>query len=449
VWYRNGTQLQNFILTKRNLPVGSISTGSYARDCSPLGPVVSLTPSSSPNAKFDQLAYCEDIAFWELYNKVGDAKPAKRILLSGCDPNRKSWNTVMGPLRDPNPRGSLWAYTVPSSSSEPSPKPQRIALQGYPEGHDFHPLGLEVWPSYAGNASNLYIVNHARARTVIEHFTLTPSTFSSPSSAPKAKYIRTITSPYFVSPNSLALTSPTSFYVSNDHLITRRWPIIGSFVPLLESVFALPLAFISHVSLAPPDAITPIDEERQHVAEHKFAVKFMPFPNGIALSSDKKTLAVASSSLGVVQFYARDASSNALNLKKEETVKLPFAVDNVRFAHAPEGSEEELLVAGHPHFPSVIKVAKNVTNASSGSWVASISSLSSASSASNASDSQDPLGPYAAGGRVKTILQSNGVESEGGFPTSSTALRDPDSGALYIAGLYALGGVLECRPRGI
>jgi len=48
---------------------------------------------------------------------------------------------------------------------------------------------------------------------------------------------------------------------------------------------------------------------------------------------------------------------------------------------------------------------------------------------------------------LKTLFQSDGVEESGGFGTSTKGLRDPDSGALYVSGLYAKGGMLVCKEE--
>ncbi|KAJ2916625.1 hypothetical protein MD484_g3784, partial [Candolleomyces efflorescens] len=433
-FYRSGSMLKNCIIFKTPLPVGYLSNGDYAADCRALGPGSEPDPLSA-------LAYCEDTAFWELYDDVNDAKASSRLLLAACDANRKSWNTVMGPLRDPNPRGSLWVYNPASLSERPQPK--RITLQGYPEGHDFHPLGFELWPSYAGNSSNLYVINHARERTFIEQFVMNPS------NPTVAKHVRTISSPYFVSPNSVALTSPDSFYVTNDHLVTRRWPIIGPVVPLLESGFTLPLAFISHVTLKPPSA----EPTASEVESHTFAAKFIPFPNGISLSSNGRQIAVASSSLGRVFFYSRDPKTNALTLQRRKTVTVPFAPDNVCFTEGETAEgKEELLVAGHPHFPSLIDLSKNITGATSGSWIISVIPTKSKDNDQKVFDTQaafsaSQLVSTRPGYTLKTLFQSNGDAENGGFVSSSTGIRDPDTGALYVSGLYDERGVIQCRPK--
>ncbi|KAH8832743.1 hypothetical protein DL96DRAFT_1704797 [Flagelloscypha sp. PMI_526] len=374
VWRQRYTAWNSF-LSFPNLPAAFYNQGHAGEDCQLL--------------ETEEFTSCEDAAFWDVYDASG---LQDRLLVVTCDAKRKQWNTVMGPLRDPSYKGTLWLYR-PSS---PSDGAIRMSLKGYPANHDFHPLGIAVAPSDANGISNAFVVNHARSKTYIEHFELS---VTKPTSA---KWIQTISSPYFVSPNALTLTSATSFYVTNDHLMTRRLPFpFGSILPVLETVFAIPGGFVLHVSLgqdAPP-AIT-------------ISALGIPFANGVDLSPSGDTLAVVSTSQSQVLFYNRDIPTNTLHF--ERSVQLTFCADNVVYA-----DDGELIVAGHPHFPSVINVAKDKPGAIAPSWAAAI----------NANFS------------VETLYQSNGSA----YMTSSTALKDSRSGALYITGLYA-PGVLVCRP---
>ena len=350
-------------------------------------------------------------------------------MLLGCDPNRKAWNTVMGPLRDPDPRGHLFLY-APSTDAV-----HRLTLEGYPAGHDFHPLGMEIYPSHNGSSSNLFVVNHARARTTIEQFALDPARPAA------ARYVRTLRSPYFVSPNAIALTSPTSFYVSNDHLLTRRLPNpIGHVAPLVETVAGLPLSWVAHVS------IHANNDADDFTLSHTFAAFGIPFANGIALSPSRAHLAVASTSLGLVYIYARDDTTASLVFS--HSVPVPFFADNV--AYDDDGA---LIVAGHPHFPSLIDVAANKTGATAPSWAVSLAPLSDTTrfasdedARARAYDERAPLSasafvPAVTTHVVKTLFQSDGSV----FGSSTTTLRDVRTGAIYVAGLYEQG-MLVCRP---
>lgn len=341
----------------------------------------------------------------------------------------------MGPLRSPNPLGSLWLY-APKYTKENvgaidprKVEAQRIKLKGYPDGHDFHPLGMGIWPSYGGNGSHLYVINHARHGTVIEQFTLHPT-------GPIATHIRTISSPYFISPNAVALTSPDSFYVTNDHLITRRWPVIGHVLPLIESVLALPLAFVAHVALNPPSSPNAI-------ASHELVELFVPFPNGIAVSHTGEQVALVSTTQNLVTIYSRDPQSQQLK-SKLAMIEVPFTPDNIHYY----GEDGSLILAGHPSFPQLAKVAGNVQPVAP-SWVVSISPRESKLDSAPAQDEDAEAAvsvytkvlPHSAY-TIKTIFQSNGV----GFSSSSTGLYDTHSGALYVTGLYADPGVIVCRP---
>jgi hypothetical protein len=240
---------------------------------------------------------------------------------------------IQGPLRNPGPHGALWLYT-------PGHAPQPIALTEYLQEHDFHPLGLEIWPSHDGNGSNLYVINHARQRTFIEHFILDPAKPTG------ARHDRTISAPYLPSPNSIALTSPHSFFLSNDHLMTRRIPIVGGFISLFKSVLSLPLGYVLHVTLSPDTQPT--------ILNISVPVPFIPSANGVALTPDGSTLAVASS-LAQVRLYDRDLATNTLT-RRAHTIDFPFPADNVRFSH-----DATLFVAGHPYFPSLIHLSANKT----------------------------------------------------------------------------------------
>ncbi|KAF8807039.1 arylesterase [Phlegmacium glaucopus] len=443
IWYRSQTVFKNVILIKSPLPKGYIANGDYDSQCT--------TVRDFADKPGESLTSCEDETFWELHDATG--KVVQRPVIVSCDPGRRSWNTVMGPLRDPNPHGALWLY-VPSlpqnkprilSSSVETNKAHRITMKNYPPNHDFHPLGIEIWPSHAGNSSNLYVVNHARERTVIEQFLMDPS------HPTEIVHVRTISHPYFLSPNGLALTSPDSFYVSNDHLMTRRWPVVGHVLPIIESLLALPLGYVSHVTLYPPSA-TP-GGSADAIAKHTFAKLFIPFPNGVAISASGTEVAVVSTSLSEVCFYERNPATNELTRRKH-AVTVPFSPDNIHYTPSlTNKGQEDVIVAGHPNFPDLITVAANKTGASSGSWVVAIVPKDEIDAKSEAKFDQEA--PVSASSKIlrdgnnwtmKTLFQSDGVEEKGGFGGSTTGLRDPHSGALYVPGLYARGGLLVCKP---
>lgn len=428
---------------KSDFPTGYVAGADYEADC------LTLREYNVPRA--ESLSSCEDEVFWEVEDKTGNV--VQRPVIFTCDPNRKNWNTVMGPLRNPDPHGSLWLY-IPSTDKKdyfnPSvkrDKAQRITLKNYPANHDFHPLGAEAWPSHAGSPSNLYVVNHARERTVIEQFILDPA------KPTEAQHIRTISSPYFISPNTVALTSPDSFYVTNDHLFTRRLPIIGHILPVIESVLGLPLSFVSHVTLNPVTSNTkPTDPI---IAKHKFSALFIPFANGIAISRTGTNVALISTSTNQVQFYTRDPLTNKITQRKSETVILPFSPDNVNFTPSLEvPGQEDVIVGGHPNFPHLTAVAANKPGAHAASWVALLvpkpASVSGTNTFVSDNDAPVPLNSKVSLDgttyTMKTLFQSNGNELKFGFMSSCTGLRDPETGNVYVSGLYAEDGAIICKP---
>ncbi|KAL5526921.1 hypothetical protein ACEPAF_8648 [Sanghuangporus sanghuang] len=387
----------------------------------------SLDHCHTLSSEDNRLSHCEDATFWDLLDDEGNL--ADRKLIAGCDPNRENWNTVMGPLKDPNPRGTLWVIDF----DEKKETIHELKLEGYPDNKDFHPLGVQIWPSKSSSTSNMFVVNHGRFNATIEQFVVDPENTDS------ARYVRTITSRYFISPNALALTSPTSFFISNDHLFTRRLPsVLGALLPMIETMGGLPLAFISHVSIlndAAPGAA---------VIRHTIPKLGVPFPNGIALSPDNRTLAVASSSYARVYFFNRTQNEDGTEkLTYTDQASVPFAPDNLHY-----DDDGVLLVAGHAYYPALLAVAANKTGESAPSWIVSLARRGEGESEPQDTDF-DTKAPYSAARRVnaasshkiETVYQCDGAV----FAGSTTGLRDSRTGTLFVTGLYQ-EGLLVCRP---
>ncbi|KAL1682957.1 hypothetical protein EV122DRAFT_286862 [Schizophyllum commune] len=399
VW-RGRRLLYNNILFTPPLPLAYYTYGNATLQCaSPRADDADLPfANDAKSSPANEFKYCEDAVFWDIHPHARQPHSTRRAIIS-CDAGRKAWNTVMGPLLDPEPKGSLWVMDVAKGAA-----PVRLELAGFPPDHDFHPLGLDIYPSHDGEPSNLFVVNHARGRTCIEQFSV------SPSGEAIATYVRTLDSPYFNSANSLALTSPTSFLVTNDHLFTRRLPFpLNHLLPITESILSLPLGWVAHVRLEPGD-----DRSPQAIATVDVVAPFIPFPNGVAVSPTRDTVAVASTTTAEVRLYHVAGRSNHVSfipdltnygLEPRDTVPLPFLPDNVHFAD--DGS---LVVAGHPNFPKLAALARGGTDPA-GSWVVRIARK-----------------------------DSNGAQLQ----TSSAGLYDVGKGLLIMAGLYAEPGVLMC-----
>jgi hypothetical protein len=179
------------------------------------------------------------------------------------------------------------------------------------------------------------------------------------------------------------------------------------------------------------------------VVDHSFAAFGIPFANGVALSHNGSEVAVVSSSTTKVYLYTRNAETNALSYKN--TVPVPFLPDNIMY-----DDEDALIVTGHPHWPSLVGVARNHTGKVAPSWSVSLSPRREVGGKTEgvpktydtrATVSAASKAPAVRSHEVETLIQSNGEL----LSTSSTGLRDSRTGKLYVTGLYA-EGVLVCKP---
>ncbi|KAF9519150.1 hypothetical protein BS47DRAFT_1370793 [Hydnum rufescens UP504] len=319
----------------------------------------------------------------------------KKLLIS-CDPGRLEWNTVMGPMTDPSSRGDLWIYDYASTGDV-----QRVLLDGYPLHADFHPLAPQIIPSTAHEPATLFVINHGRVNTTIEVFHLTDT-------APyTATYVRTLSHRAFVSLNSIAAVSRTTFYVTNDHAVTRRLPIFGAFLSLLETFLRIPSTWVDRVDLVGSDIrIT--------------RVANLAFANGIAVSPTRKKL-----------WWPLRHRTNDLTYRS--VVPVPFAPDNVAY----DEEDGSIIVAGHPHFYSLIRVAAKETDTAP-SWVTEISATKASTNDSTAPYPAVSRAPVVSSHAVNTLYQSNGSH----YSSSSTGVRVGKD--LFVAGLYA-DGILHCK----
>ncbi|KAI0036438.1 hypothetical protein K488DRAFT_82057 [Vararia minispora EC-137] len=388
--YRVRYLIQNALLPPRSLP------DEYYRG-----------PGACEVIRAPGVSSCEDERFWT-HGETGE----RRVLVA-CDPGRFEWNTVLGPMNNADPRGSLWVLDVDTLV------PQKVAFENFPETHTFHPLGFELTPGLSGVPSRMYVVNHARDASVLEEFEVE---WDNPT---RARWVRTLSDPSLPGPNSVAIASDGSLYVSNDH----RFPLRHGLVPnALETFLALPIGHISHISFSSPSA-TP---------NFSTVASGIPFANGVALSRHENILAVASTTGTSVRLYSRNATTNVLTFMEE--ILVPFASDNVSF-----DDNDELLVAGHPDFPALIAMSKRVPGARSPSWVVALRKTDTEPGEEWDAQARLPASrkvPKPSGGwAMETVYQSSGQK---GFAASTTALRDVGTGHVFIIGLYE-DGVLVCK----
>ncbi|KAG8719976.1 hypothetical protein FRC08_001478 [Ceratobasidium sp. 394] len=341
-----------------------------------------------------QFKFCED-----------GTTVAPGVAIFSCDPGRLKWNTVMGPMIDPNPRGGLWAVHYDSSSTR---TPYALELSGFPTNVDFHPLGIEVIPSTV--EPRVLVINHRRDRPTIEIFRIHLH-----ESSLSLTFEKTLHHPSITAPNAIAAVSDSAFYLSQDHTFTFRlgWPL-NIFLPVLETMLALPLG---RVSLVQFDTV-------QGVRKVQTIASRIPFANGVAISEDGSTLAVAATNLAEVQFYARNQTS--INFVR--SIKVPFGADNIAFAG------DRLLVAGHPYLPAFMALKKGKTSTSP-SWVSYISPSTETGTGGSW------ISRLAHGAKVVDVLKSDGSF----FTSSSGAFADLKTQTMFVVGLYDGNGVAKCR----
>ncbi|KAG8948815.1 hypothetical protein FRC04_009279 [Tulasnella sp. 424] len=434
-------------------------------------------PEAVVNPEF---GFCEDMVQWDLVDADGQPQKTKggmRHLIVGCDPGRMAWNPVMGPLRDPwTTQGSLWLYSYSAGGSSSSRGvPRKLELQGFPKTSVFHPFGIDVVYDPQTAQYRLFVINQGEKASSVEVFTLSrpPASLSRnehndsyqqhPSAAlVRATYVKTLSHPAFVSPNSLAVVSPTSFYITNDHTLTRRIPYVGAAAHVFETFFKYPGGWVDFVEFEDNATTGKGGEVRvRRAIDHK-----IPFANGIAMSPNGRTVAVASSTGNSVALYGRNATTNTLTY--ETQIDLPFHADNLAYGnHQDEHGGATLYASGTPFYPSLIKVAKG-KKLYSPSWVVEITPRRWAPmlneeegkhfqggrrvprgiigengpfidvNAPVPSHARAPMNPSWA---VRTVYQSDGS----GFSASATGFVDQEAGKMFVSGVYEPRGVLQCE----
>ncbi|KAL2001296.1 hypothetical protein VTN02DRAFT_1938 [Thermoascus thermophilus] len=281
----------------------------------------------------DILKYSEDVS---LDHERG-------IAIISSDANRARWNTVMGPLKDPGPKGSLHLYDYASTGAI-----RTVQLVGFPEDADFHPLGINFFRAAGDDRTRLFVVNHERTGSKVAVFDLDYE-------KAEAHYVTSISDGdcNILSPNAVAPVSYTSFYVTNDHYwIRRKSPILA----ITESLLGLPFGWVTSVDFS---------GERPTFTT---AANSIAFANGIVVTPTGKQVIVASTSTNCLFIYDRDPATNMLSIDREK-VFLNFHPDNVSFDDSldvtdPTVFNEDgkflrgLIVGGHPSTVKIFATAQ-------------------------------------------------------------------------------------------
>ncbi|KAJ1307874.1 hypothetical protein OPQ81_001954 [Rhizoctonia solani] len=234
----------------------------------------------------------------------------------------------------------------------------------------------------------------------------------------------TLTDPSFAAPNAIATISPTTFFLSHDHYFTRRmpWPF-NMILPPIETFLVLPLGRVDLINFEPFTGIRKV----QTVARN------IPFANGVSISQDGSTLAVASTTRAEVQLYSL-YSNDKTDIKFITSVPVPFSVDNIAFAG------DRLLAAGHPYLPEFMALVKRKSNRAP-SYVVEIVP----ETPEERTDHGLPRETWLARSTRPAGLSVNTTfTSDGSFLSSSSgAFMDTDMGTMFVAALYG-AGVAKC-----
>ncbi|KAG8690380.1 hypothetical protein FRC11_012013 [Ceratobasidium sp. 423] len=347
---------------------------------------------------------------------------APGIAIFSCDPGRHEWNTVMGPMLNPGRRGSLWALHYNSTTTE---ELYPLELTNFPSDVDFHPLGIEIPPVLPSADPNgtprLLVINHGRQNSTIEVFSIRRDWESR---LMTLEYERTLTDPSFIAPNAIAAISPTEFFLSHDHRFTRRiaWPL-NAILPALETFLVLPLGKVDLVTFDPYTGVRKVQTVAPNIA----------FANGVAVSEDGSTLAIASTNCAKVLLYSL-YSQDKMDIKFITSVQVPFSVDNLAFAG------DKLLAAGHPYLPEFMALVEQKSDRAP-SYVVEIAPRT----PSKWTDHGEPQGTWLARStRPAGVSVTTAFTSDGSFLSSSSgAIMDLDMKTMFVAGLYG-SGVAKC-----
>lgn len=354
------------------------------------------------------------------------------------------WNLTAGELG----KGDLWYFEVDRHM-----EPRRLWTDGFDlEKNDFHPLGLGIH-DFAGVDDKaerfLYAINHRRAGSTIELFSLAFTVDDLNDTVPSIAHIRTISHPVLSTPNSI-LPLPErpngrlEFYVTNDHYFHNTT------IPRLkfwENALRLPLASVAFCSVDPNPVKTPPE-----AVTCRLVARGLRFANGLASSPDHTILHVAETLGFQISSYTIQPSHDLAFLG---STPVGYAIDNLE--STPDGT---VYAAGHPD-PKLVP------------WVAA-----------GVPDPNEPDAYRAEkrpGGRIVRVKPVKGKEAKewdvatvyegvlgeldwlvdgvlirgpvrphaddgNYFGTTSTGAMDKERGIFLASGLYDIG-LLVCRKR--
>jgi hypothetical protein len=308
--------------------------------------------------------------------------------------------------------GGLYVYDYKNTDASDDEALKPLEFVDFDFQSDFHSLGM----AYDESTSTLLVASHRHDAPTVEMFRLDLKKNT-------ATHLRSIQHRLLHGPNSIVLVNEHEFYVTNNnHFLVRNHPVLNQ----IEVYLGLPGGTVVHVDISPV-----LEDPKASVQAN--VVARVSFANGIELLNET-TAVVASSSKARVYFFTIDkpnnkkpgSSSPPIFTPLSQTLKVPFLPDNLSVS-----KDGALMIAGHPHIPSLGKFAKSrhICNAPE--------ELAKADE-----EMQEMCRTFAAPSWAARWTEEGGLENlyaDVDYPSSATAARDPDRKMGIISGLYAKG----------
>ncbi|KAI0467150.1 putative paraoxonase [Xylaria cf. heliscus] len=363
------------------------------------GRLVKINTFASHEVKFaDRIRSCEDALIVE----------SEGLAILGCDPGRERWNTVMGLfLPEPVESGGLYIFDYKDASASEDEALKQLEFVDFKFQSDFHSLGM----AYEESTATLFVASHRHDFPAVEMFKLDLEAYT-------ATHLRSIQHPLIHSPNSIVLINDHEFYITNtNHFLIRDHPILNK----VETNLGLRGGTVVHVDMSPV-----LKDPGASVQAN--IIKRVAFANGIELLNDT-TAAVASTAHAKVYMFSISRPTGSPSVPKftaASELRLPFGPDNLSVS-----KDGALLIAGHPHVPSLGKFSKTRHICNSAARLAKADAAT-----------RETCGTLAAPSWAARWTEDGGLETlyvDTEYPSSATAARDSDRKIGIISGLYAKG----------
>lgn len=214
-----------------------------------------------------------------------------------------------------NSQGAIYAYDLKLAGKDLTNLTSHLDF-------DFHPHGIDLYKTADGR-SLLFVVNHRASGHFVETFLL---------SQEGLVHLESLADPLMHSPNDVAAVDEHRFYVTNDH---RSLSNLGR---AAEDFLQLARSYLLYY-----------DGSSFRIAATGFA-----YPNGIAVSPDRKRVYVAATVGRTISVYNRDESTGALST--QFSVDTGTGVDNLDI-----DLDGNVWVGAHPRLVTFLRYMSDPT----------------------------------------------------------------------------------------